>query len=171
MKLRVTALALVLALLSVFVITPNHANAAPAPTTHSLTSAGTITGIAGTYNGTNFTDGVLQVTNFAVNSAGQLVASGTFSSATAGVTSTFTAPITSATTQAACKILTLTLGPIHLDLLGLVVDTNTINLNITAQPGPGNLLGNLLCSVANLLNGGLGLNGLANLLNQLLAGL
>ncbi len=26
-------------------------------------------------------------------------------------------------------------------------------LNITAQSGPGNLLGNLLCDVANLLNG------------------
>jgi len=61
--------------------------------------------------------------------------------------------------------LTLTLGPLHLDLLGLVVDLNQVVLNITAQPGPGNLLGNLLCAVANLLNGG----NLSNLLTQLVA--
>jgi hypothetical protein len=37
-----------------------------------------------------------------------------------------------------------------LDLLGLVVDLNQVHL--TAQQGSGNLLGNLLCAVANLLN-------------------
>ena len=47
-----------------------------------------------------------------------------------------------------------------------------MKLRITAVPGNGNLLGNLLCDVANLLNGG-GLNGLlgnlTTLLNQILA--
>jgi hypothetical protein len=61
------------------------------------------------------------------------------------------------------------LGPIHLDLLGLLIDTNQIVLNITAQSGPGNLLGNLLCAVANALNGGATAQHLANLLNQILA--
>jgi hypothetical protein len=46
-------------------------------------------------------------------------------------------------------------------------------LNITAIPGVGNLLGNLLCAVANLLNGGGTLSTLLNqltaLLNQILA--
>ena len=71
-----------------------------------------------------------------------------------------------------CPILSLTLGPLHLDLLGLVVDIpNPINLNIVAQSGPGNLLGNLLCSVTNLLNGGGALSQIANALNQILAGL
>jgi hypothetical protein len=51
-----------------------------------------------------------------------------------------------------CPILNLVLGPLHLNLLGLVVDLNTVVLNITAIPGAGNLLGNLLCAVANLLN-------------------
>lgn len=55
--------------------------------------------------------------------------------------------------QQTCPILSLVLGPLHLDLLGLVVDLNQINLSITAQGGNGNLLGNLLCAVANLLNG------------------
>jgi len=48
-------------------------------------------------------------------------------------------------------------------------------LNITAVPGAGNLLGNLLCAVANLLNGGGGLSTLltqlTNLLNQILGAL
>ncbi|MFL5923756.1 MAG: hypothetical protein ACJ75Q_02940 [Gaiellaceae bacterium] len=73
-----------------------------------------------------------------------------------------------------CRILDLTLGPLHLDLLGLVVDLNQVHLQITAQQGPGNLLGNLLCAVANLLNNQGGgnttaLQQIANLLNQILA--
>jgi hypothetical protein len=76
---------------------------------------------------------------------------------------------------ATCPILSLTLGPLNLNLLGLVVNIpNPIILNITAVPGPGNLLGNLLCSVTNLLNNtgsGAGLTALLNSLNALLAGL
>jgi hypothetical protein len=56
--------------------------------------------------------------------------------------------------QVACDILTLVLGPLHLDLLGLVVDLNQVVLEITAEPGAGNLLGNLLCAVAGLLDPG-----------------
>ena len=68
-----------------------------------------------------------------------------------------------------CPILDLSLGPINLDVLGLNVDTSKICLNITAEEGPGNLLGNLLCAVAGLLNGGGLLTGLSDLLNQILA--
>jgi len=72
-----------------------------------------------------------------------------------------------------CQILDLVLGPLDLDLLGLKVHLDTVKLNITAQGGPGNLLGNLLCAVAGLLDGSTGLNGILNgitkLLNQLLA--
>ena len=58
-------------------------------------------------------------------------------------------------TQAAavCRILRLRLGPIRLNLLGLRITTNRIKLNIVAVPGPGNLLGNLLCAIAGLLDG------------------
>lgn len=71
-----------------------------------------------------------------------------------------------------CSVLHLVLGPLHLNLLGLVVDLNRVVLDITAIPG-GGLLGDLLCAVANLLNGGLtGLLGqLTDLLNQILAAL
>lgn len=70
----------------------------------------------------------------------------------------------------ACDILNLVLGPLDLDLLGLQVHLDKIVLNIVAQSGAGNLLGNLLCAVAGLLDGGLsGLLGrLTNLLNQIL---
>ena len=65
----------------------------------------------------------------------------------------------------ACDILTLDLGPLHLDLLGLVIDLSEVNLDITAVPGPGNLLGNLLCAVAGLLDGP---SPLAQLIDRLL---
>jgi hypothetical protein len=78
--------------------------------------------------------------------------------------------------QGACQILNLVLGPINLNLLGLVVRTNQINLRIDAVPGAGNLLGNLLCAVTGILNptGALGrltgaLNNLASALNAILA--
>jgi hypothetical protein len=75
---------------------------------------------------------------------------------------------------AVCPILHLVLGPLNLNLLGLHVHLNTVVLDITATSGPGNLLGNLLCSVSNLLNGGLPapltlsqLTGLLNIVQQL----
>ena len=68
-----------------------------------------------------------------------------------------------------CDILRLRLGPLDLDLLGLVVHLDRIVLDITAEPGPGNLLGNLLCAIAGLLDQGLNLNGiLRDLLNAVL---
>ena len=70
-------------------------------------------------------------------------------------------------TEAACDILTLDLGPIFLDLLGLQVDLSPILLEIRAVPGPGNLLGNLLCALAGLLDGPTG-GGLGGLIDRLL---
>ena len=79
-------------------------------------------------------------------------------------------------TQGACQILSLNLGAIDLNLLGVRVRTNPINLLIEAVPGAGNLLGNLLCAVTNLLNpggalpgGGLPVNQVAALLSAILA--
>ena len=71
--------------------------------------------------------------------------------------------------QLSCKVLTLTLGPLDLNLLGLRVQLNRVNLRITAIPG-GGLLGDLLCSITNLLNptGLLG-NQLAAVLNSIFA--
>jgi hypothetical protein len=47
-----------------------------------------------------------------------------------------------------CSVLNLVLGPLHLDLLGLVVDLNQVHLAITADP-TGGVLGRLFCGLAN----------------------
>ncbi len=75
--------------------------------------------------------------------------------------------------QVACPVLTLVLGPLDLNLLGLRIQLNQVNLRITAIPSPlpgSGLLGDLLCGISNLLNpqGLLG-NNLAAVLNALLA--
>jgi hypothetical protein len=57
-----------------------------------------------------------------------------------------------AAAQGSCQILFLQLGPIFLDVLGLVVETNQIEVDVRAERGSGNLLGNLLCAIVNLLN-------------------
>lgn len=76
---------------------------------------------------------------------------------------------------ATCPILHLVLGPLDLDVLGLQVHLNQVVLNIVAQSGAGELLGNLLCAVAGLLDGGSPLSQLltqlSGLLNQLLGAL
>ena len=102
-------------------------------------------------------------------SNGQLFASGDATVVLRGRTNTvpFTAPVNislaqNQTNAGACPILDLELGPINLDLLGLLVETSPICLQITAYDNAG-LLGDLLCSVANLLNAGLSLD-------QILAG-
>jgi len=45
-----------------------------------------------------------------------------------------------------CEVLDLVLGPLHLDLLGLIVDLNKIQLHITANPA--GTLGTLFCQLA-----------------------
>ena len=98
---------------------------------------------------------------------------GTFNNAplAVGTTPVSSGAATTAAATATCPILNLRIGPIHLNLLGLVVNVpNPIVVNITAVEAPGNLLGNLLCAVANLLNQvPPPLNQIVTLLNQILA--
>ncbi len=111
----------------------------------------------------------LTVTSFQVVN-GVLTAAGTVTGG--GVTVPFSGVPVQA--SGSCRILDLTLGPLHLDLLGLVVDLNQVHLTITAQQGSGQLLGNLLCAVSHLLDNSsspTALNQLANLLNQILGAL
>jgi Domain of unknown function (DUF4214) len=61
-------------------------------------------------------------------------------------------------------LITLNLNPLDIKLLGLEVQTNQIQVRVAAQPGQGQLLGNLLTDVANLLN----LQGVNNALNTVL---
>jgi len=62
-------------------------------------------------------------------------------------------------------VLDLHVNAIHLNVLGLHVDTSDICLNISATSGPGQLLGNLLTGVSNLLNTGGTLPTLGNALS------
>ncbi len=115
-------------------------------------------GLAGTLTLTGFqvSNGILTAT---ANLAGTVLdASGT---SLGSIAQAISIPVAVA---GSCTILTLTLGPLDLNLLGLMIHLNQVVLNITAVPGAGNLLGNLLCAVANLLNSG---GPLSNLLNQL----
>lgn len=90
-------------------------------------------------------------------------------------TQAFTAPITLQQQGAGrCQILHLDLGPLFLNVLGLEVTLSRVVLDITAVAGPGNLLGNLLCAVAHLLDQNPLSAVIQNLLNQInaiLAGL
>ncbi len=67
-----------------------------------------------------------------------------------------------------CHILGLVLGPLHLDVLGLVIDLNRVILNITGQTGAGNLLGNLLCALVGILDHGVVLTRFLSILDELL---
>lgn len=121
--------------------------------------------IEGTLDGKTF-EGFLEVTDF-VNQAGDLVAVGNILNAAGNVIGAFSALVT--TQQASCQILRLELGPLELDLLGLVITIpNPIIIEIEAVPGAGNLLGNLLCAIARLLDTNASTNAIARLLNRLL---
>jgi hypothetical protein len=125
--------------------------------------------------------GMLRITSFGVQN-NVLVASGTVTGTVVGVggaassvVRTVTIPVNTGSTAKvasakalSCDILHLELGPLDLDLLGLVVHLDRIVLDLSAAPGAGNLLGNLLCSVTNLLNTAGSLAQIANLLNQIL---
>lgn len=54
--------------------------------------------------------------------------------------------------EAETTILDLTIDGLFLDLLGLEVDLDEVHLDITANPGEGKLLGNLLEAVSGLLD-------------------
>jgi hypothetical protein len=158
--------------------TTKTAAAVPASSVGSLTSTvtGTFTNATGegTFKGT-FTPRSFRVVNGVLEATGVL--KGTLTDANGNSLGTVSQTVTdsvntgSAANAAAvgCQVLNLVLGPLNLNLLGLVVTLNQVNLNIVAVPG--SLLGDLLCDVANLLNGGGALSGLATLLNEILAAL
>jgi hypothetical protein len=126
--------------------------------------------VTGTVNG-NPLQGTFSITNFA-RQGDQLVANGTLvgtvtrtvegQQVTEPFTQTLAIPVSSI--NATCDILNLVLGPLHLELAGLIIDLNQVILTIRADQAGGllgQLLGGLLCSTnpSNLL---------INVLNQIL---
>jgi hypothetical protein len=156
MKRLAMILALTLTTIGMTVVQPASAEAA---VTVPVVGSGT----AGTF------DGALTLQRFVVKN-GQLSVVGTLTGtvrnaagAVISVIQNVTVPV--AIGQATCDILHLDLGPLSIDLLGLQIDLSRVVLDITAQSGAGNLLGNLLCAVAGLLDNP---SGLTRLLNDIL---
>ena len=187
MKLRLAPLALVFGLLALPACADSPTQVADSPGNAASFAKGgnkpsatlspiPITGvildaIGGTFNGT-FTPTQFVNQNGTLALAGTLT--GTLTDAAGNVLGTVTGlPIQLPVNiqRGTCRILSLDLGPLDLNLLGLRVQLSKIDLDITGQTGAGNLLGNLLCAVAGLLDSGAALDQLVNLLNQLLGAL
>jgi hypothetical protein len=168
-KRRIVAL-LMATLITVFstVLVEGPVSAAPPPASGSLTTSimQVIAGV-GTFTGT-LTVSSFQLVDGAINAVGTI--NGTITNAAGATVGAVSGPITVplASFTGTCTILTLNTGAINLSVLGLNVSLSPISLVITATAAPGNLLGNLLCSVANLLNSNGTLSALTGLLNQIL---
>ena len=172
-------LALFVAMITFIGLTVGAAGTAQAKPRPADPSTVPITGTLA--DGTGSVTGTFDVSRFAVQD-GTLMAIGTFTGTitdaagnTTSGTDSLALPVNLAQSSGSCQILHLELGPLDLDLLGLQVHLDQVVLDITAQQGPGNLLGNLLCAIAGLLDGPTGLNAIltqiAALLNQLLGAL
>jgi len=193
MKYRLTALAVLLALASAFIFAPFAASAATKEKKplKNMAVSGVLFDNDGTSSGTF--KGKVSITKFGYDEnkglwvSGSLIGTATtadgvvhqdISQSFSQVHATLTPGASAAssngasafavTQQGSCSILDLDIGAIHLDLLGLVVDLAPIHLDITAVSGAGNLLGNLLCAVAGLLDPNGFLNTLLGTLTQLL---
>ena len=166
MPKRLSALVAMTAMSTMLLFTGGSAIAAPPAPSLTIPFEETSSGgsVVGTFDLERFAvqGGQLvaigEVTAEVLNTAGEMIGTVTDLAVTLPVLDT----------NATCDILELTLGPLDLDLLGLQVHLDEVHLVIEAQPGPGNLLGNLLCAIAGLLDTNAGLNTIARLLNQLL---
>jgi hypothetical protein len=168
MKKRLISLALLVAVMTTFAFGPMiSVQAAPAQAL-AVPVTGTFTDALG---GTGTFVGSLSLTRFTVVN-GALTAIGTLTGTLTdslgnvlGVTQSVSFPVSNI--SATCEILHLELGPLDLTLLGLNVHLDKVVLDITATQG-GGLLGDLLCSLADLLGGPAPLSSVARLLNNIL---
>jgi hypothetical protein len=127
------------------------------------------TGQTGTFNGT-FTPSQFTAVGDQIQSTGRLTGNMVNSDGTSqSVSQNQTFAVADINPAVGCQVLDLNLAPLDLNLLGLVVHLDRVHLNITAIPGAGNLLGNLLCALTGLLDGVGTLAQIAALLSQILA--
>jgi hypothetical protein len=154
-----TATAVVVAILGLLLFAPS-ATGAPASKAGTHSTSMTNIPVSGTTAAGQAFHGTMDITRF-TTSNGKLAAVGSITgvvkNASGAVTrSVINAPATLPVGAASstCKILHLVLGPLDLNLLGLHVHLNQVVLDITAVQGAGQLLGNLLCALSHLLDGG-----------------
>jgi hypothetical protein len=152
------------------------------PFTTTGTSNGAMVDVAGTFT----------ITQFGTTTNGQLAAQGTLATTIrdiVGLRSVVTQLVVPATAmggaagspgvitqQVPCGLLHVELAPLNLEAQGLMLNLNRLGLDISAAPGQASVAGNLLCSIAGLMNGGSVATTqtptqLAILLNQLIAAL
>jgi len=127
-----------------------HRTATPAAAPSSITQIGNV--------GVTYKIGKFVKRGKSLVAVGQVVAQFTPTTANpaglppATVTKTFTATAKTLRRFAAadriCPVLSLTLGPLDLNLLGLIVHLDTVHLTITAN-SRGGLLGSLFCSLSH----------------------
>ncbi|MBO2453658.1 hypothetical protein J4573_41680 [Actinomadura barringtoniae] len=167
-KFIVRLCALTVALLTVVALSVNPASARQAAAAPAPLDRVPVTGTAS--DGSTFT-GTVVPTAFAGQDRTMTlngVLSGTLRDASGTTTAVPDQPVSlPVQLDRTCPILHLTLGPLDLNLLGLKVHLDRVVLDITAISGPGNLLGNLLCAIADILNGTGSTTGLAALIAQL----
>ena len=170
MKKRLLSIALLVAVMTTFAFGPmTSVQAAPPAPALSVPVTGTFTDALG---GTGTFVGSVALQRFTVVN-GVLTAVGTLTGTLTNSLGTVLGTVTQAVSfpvsniSATCDILHLELGPLDLTLLGLNVHLDKVVLDITATQG-GGLLGDLLCSIANLLNGNASLNAISRLLNNIL---
>jgi hypothetical protein len=165
-RLRPTGLCVLAVLVGLMAFASASATAAPRQAAAPVTIPIDTSSATGTF------DGVLTITQFAVQN-GQVVALGTLAGTLTDavgnviqITQGVVLPLISAT--GSCQILHLEVGPLDLDVLGVQVHLDKVVLDVSAQAGPGNLLGNLLCGVAHILDTNAALTAITNLLNIVL---
>ncbi len=170
MKKRLLSIALLVAVVTTFAFGPlSSVKAAPPVPALSVPVTGSFTDALG---GVGSFVGSLSLQKFSVQN-GQLVATGnltgTLTDSLGTVVGTVSQPVTLPVTNisATCQVLHLELGPLDLNLLGLMVHLDKVVLDITAQQG-GGLLGDLLCSLSDLLSNNAPLSAVARLLNNVL---
>jgi len=145
---------------------------APAAVDHEVQQKALVKPVTGTVDGTPFT-GQLRVSQFVARD-NAIFAVATITDVAGSISSQAIAAIQGGTYQlpvelsqdpaslsghgkssaelVSCDVLFLQLGPLDLDLLGLVVHLDQVTLDINAESAPGNLLGNLLCAITALLD-------------------
>ncbi|MGH2820799.1 MAG: hypothetical protein ACRDJ5_09110 [Actinomycetota bacterium] len=181
-KLKVVAIATAMCVTGAFVLGPVSVPAHPARVTNDVTQIGVH---GSNESGSRTFRGLMNVRRFKVGRDGSLravtrITSGTVRNRQGDVVRRLADPVRAVFPVGGvevqqepggprCDILRLTLGPLDLDLLGLVIHLDRVVLTIDAVPGPGNLLGNLLCAIAGLLDRQSNLNRvLADILNAIL---
>jgi len=164
MKLQLTICALVAALLGAYVLPAFGApvvNAAPsaAKTIKKDVKGAELKDKSGKKVGTF--DGQIEVTDFKVDKnkktllvSGEVTGTAKENGKETKVSQKFKDQAVAFQLGQRCDILTIDIpeGGIHIDLLGLVIDIGPLLIDIFAETGESNLLGNLLCALLGLLD-------------------